>query len=87
MARGRGGSPTAEWREPASSGRLPIRALEFNRAGGGACLAIGVSLQPAIPRRVAPQQSPFPLHQSPTILAQFPFELAHAARHVSEIGD
>jgi hypothetical protein len=31
---------------------------------------IGVSLQPAIPRRVAPQQSPLPLHQSPTILAQ-----------------
>jgi hypothetical protein len=25
---------------------------------------IGVSLQPAIPRRVAPQQSPLPLHQS-----------------------
>ena len=31
---------------------------------------IGVSLQPAIPRRVAPQQSPLPLHQSPGILAQ-----------------
>jgi hypothetical protein len=31
---------------------------------------IGVSLQPAIPRRVAPQQSPLPLHQSPTIIAQ-----------------
>src|SRR5271156_861276 len=31
---------------------------------------IGASLQPAIPRRVAPQQSPLPLHQSPTILAQ-----------------
>jgi hypothetical protein len=31
---------------------------------------IGVSLQPAIPRRVAPQQSPLPLHQSPRILAQ-----------------
>jgi hypothetical protein len=30
-----------------------------------------VSLQPAIPRRVAPQQSPLPLHQSPTIIAQF----------------
>jgi hypothetical protein len=28
-----------------------------------------VSLQPAIPRRVAPQQSPLPLHQSPRILA------------------
>ena len=26
---------------------------------------IGVSLQPAIPRQVAPQQSPLPLHQSP----------------------
>ena len=34
---------TAEWREPASSDRFP---------------SIGVSLQPAIPRRVAPQQSP-----------------------------
>src|SRR5205823_10511004 len=32
--------------------------------------SIGVSLQPAIPRRVAPQQSPLPLHQSPRILAQ-----------------
>src|SRR5689334_407027 len=32
--------------------------------------SIGGSLQPAIPRRVAPQQSPLPLHQSPTILAQ-----------------
>jgi hypothetical protein len=31
---------------------------------------IGVSLQPAIPQRVAPQQSPLPLHQSPTIVAQ-----------------
>src|ERR1700740_3101478 len=34
--------------------------------------SIGVSLQPAIPRRVGPQQSPLPLHQSPTILAQSP---------------
>jgi len=32
--------------------------------------SVGVSLQPAIPRRVAPQQSPLPLHQSPTIVAQ-----------------
>ena len=32
--------------------------------------SIGVSLQPAIPRRVAPQQSPPPLHQSPTIVTQ-----------------
>jgi hypothetical protein len=32
--------------------------------------SIGVSPQPAIPRRVAPQQSPLPLHQSPTIVAQ-----------------
>src|SRR5271155_2886728 len=30
--------------------------------------SIGVSLQPAIPRRVAPQQSPLPLRQSPTIV-------------------
>ena len=33
--------------------------------------SIGVSLQPAVPRRVAPQQSPLPLHQSPTIVTQF----------------
>jgi hypothetical protein len=32
--------------------------------------SIAVSLQPAIPRRVAPQQSPLPLHRSPPILAQ-----------------
>jgi len=32
--------------------------------------SIGVSLQPAIPRRVALQQSPLPLHQSVRILAQ-----------------
>ena len=32
--------------------------------------SIGVSLQPAIPRWVAPQQSPLPRHQSPTIVAQ-----------------
>ena len=31
---------------------------------------IGVSLRPAIPRRVAPQQSPPPLHQSATIVAE-----------------
>ena len=31
--------------------------------------SIGVSLQQAIPRRVAPQQSPLPLHRSPTIVA------------------
>ena len=47
----------AGWREPTSSDRLP---------------SIGVSLQPAIPRRVAPQQSPLPLHQSPTIIPQIP---------------
>jgi hypothetical protein len=38
---------SAGWREPTTSDRLP---------------SIGVSLQPAIPRRVAPQQSPLPLH-------------------------
>jgi hypothetical protein len=32
--------------------------------------SIGVSLQPAIPRRVAPQQSPPPLHRSRTIVTQ-----------------
>ena len=42
-------------REPASSDRLPVHRSEF---------------QPAIPRRVAPQQSPLPLHQSPTTVAQ-----------------
>src|SRR5690242_16914847 len=31
---------------------------------------IGVSLQPAIPRRVAPQQSPLPLHRSPRIVTE-----------------
>src|SRR5438045_9000775 len=46
---------TAKWREPTRSDRSR---------------SIGVSLQPAIPRRVAPQQSPLPLHQSPRILAQ-----------------
>jgi hypothetical protein len=46
---------TAQRREPASSDRLP---------------SIGVSLQPAIPRRVAPQQSPLPLHRPPTTVAQ-----------------
>lgn len=45
----------AGWREPTSSDRLP---------------SIGVSLQPAIPRRVAPQQSPPPLHRSPTRITQ-----------------
>jgi hypothetical protein len=45
----------AEWREPASSDRLSVHRSES---------------QPAIPRRVAPQQSPLPLHQSPTIVAQ-----------------
>ena len=55
MARRSGGSATAEWREPASFNRLP---------------SIGVSLQPAIPRRVAPQQSPLPLHRSPSTIAQ-----------------
>ena len=54
-APGDGGLATAEWREPASFDRLP---------------SIGVSLQPAILRRVAPQQSPLPLHQSPTTVAQ-----------------
>jgi hypothetical protein len=34
-------APTTEWREPASSDRLPV---------------IGVSLQPAIPRRVLPSE-------------------------------
>ena len=58
MPEGDGGFATAPWREPASSDRLP---------------SIGVSLQPAIPRRVAPQQSPLPLHQLLTIVAQSRF--------------
>jgi hypothetical protein len=45
----------AKEREPVRSDRRPV--------------SIGVSLQPAIPRRVAPQQRPLPLHQPPTILA------------------
>ena len=60
------------------SGDLPrcLRRWWFgNRRGGSRPVAIGsqsigVSLQPAIPRRVAPQQSPPPLHRSPTTVAQ-----------------
>jgi hypothetical protein len=55
MLEGDGGFATARWREPASSDRLSVHRSES---------------QPAIPRRVAPQQSPLPLHQSPTIVAQ-----------------
>ena len=40
------------------------------RPPSGGSRSVGVSLQPAIPRRVAPQLSPLPLHQSPTIVAQ-----------------
>jgi hypothetical protein len=40
------------------------------RPPSGGSRSVGVSLQPAIPRRIAPQQSPLPLHQSPTIVAQ-----------------
>src|SRR5205814_2819367 len=51
---------------------------------------IGVSLQPAIPRRVAPQQSPLPLHQSPKIIVQFPIQRANqnsaAQLHCGEAG-
>jgi hypothetical protein len=35
-----------------------------NRPTATGSRSIGVSLQPAIPRRVAPQQSPLPLHRS-----------------------
>jgi hypothetical protein len=49
----------AAWQSPvAGAGR-------FRSAPG----PIGVSFRPAIPRRVAPQQSPPPLHRSPTIVA------------------
>jgi hypothetical protein len=40
------------------------------RPPSGGSRSVGVSLQPAIPQRVAPQQSPLPLHQSSTIVAQ-----------------
>jgi hypothetical protein len=48
------------WRPPSGGSRpLPVGSR-----------SIGVSLQPAIPRRVAPHQSPLPLHRSPTIVAR-----------------
>jgi hypothetical protein len=48
------------WRPPNGGSRpLPVGSR-----------SIGVSLQPAIPRRVAPQQSPLPLHRSPTMVAR-----------------
>ena len=62
------------------SGDLPRCSRRWwlgNRRSGGSrpvsigSRSIGVSLQPAIPRRVAPRQSPLPLHQSPAIIAQF----------------
>ena len=49
-------------------GNAGIATAEWRKPAGSR--SIGVSLQPAIPRRVAPQQSPLPLHQSPTIVAQ-----------------
>jgi hypothetical protein len=50
----------AAWQPPNTGSRpLPIGSR-----------SIGVSLQPAIPRRVAPQQSPLPLHRSPMTVAQ-----------------
>jgi hypothetical protein len=49
-------SVPGEWRAPSGGSRpVPIGSR-----------SIAVSLQPAIPRRVAPQQSPLPLHRSPT---------------------
>jgi hypothetical protein len=48
-------------RQPPSAGSRPVAI---------GSRSIAVSLQPAIPRRVAPQQSPLPLHRSPTIVAQ-----------------
>jgi hypothetical protein len=48
-------------RQPPSAGSRPVTI---------GSRSIAVSLQPAIPRRVAPQQSPLPLHRSPTIVAQ-----------------
>src|ERR1700676_945180 len=51
---------TGTWQPPSGGSRpVPIGSR-----------SIAVSLQPAIPRRVAPQQSPLPLRRSPTIVAQ-----------------
>jgi hypothetical protein len=50
---------TGTW-QPSSGGSRPVPI---------GSRPIGVSLQPAIPRRGAPQQSPLPLHQSLTIIA------------------
>src|ERR1700694_253410 len=49
--------------------------------------SIGVSLQPAIPRRVAPQQSPLPLHQLLTIVAQSRSGEATSSIQQSDGGD
>jgi hypothetical protein len=40
------------------------------RPPSGGSRSVAVSLQPAIPRRVAPQQSPLPLRRSSTIVVQ-----------------
>jgi hypothetical protein len=56
---------------------MPAKMVARQSSSGGSrplpigSRSIGVSLQPAVPRRVAPQQSPLPLHQSPTIVTQF----------------
>src|SRR6202040_4102770 len=67
--------PDPERAQPPAGGRTPHRSDKASRRWASArsrssARSIGVSLQPAIPRRVAPQQSPLPLHQSPTIVAQ-----------------
>src|SRR5262249_47786548 len=52
-----------------------VRGWQFGSPSGGSrsvpigSRSFGVSLQPAIPRRVAPQQSPLPLHRPLTIVA------------------
>jgi len=55
--------PDVGWQSPSGGSRpVPIGSL-----------SIGVSLQPAIPRRVAPQQSPSPLHRSPILITHLRF--------------
>jgi len=50
--------PDVGWQSPSGGSRpVPIGSR-----------SIGVSLQPAIPWRVAPQQSPSPLHRSPILI-------------------
>jgi hypothetical protein len=72
---GRRASPQAPLRRGARAYAGAIRRVTAASPRRGRPVAIGsrsigVSLQPAIPRRVAPQQSPLPLHWSPSTVAQ-----------------